>query len=108
MSEYCTRGITYESDKLPALSGLAARFSLQNGGTYLVGHWENCFISGLNWQRVGTGFGGPCSRLAKWRAPSWSLASIDGPISFTHYENEASAKTLELVLAVRARIVSDK
>lgn len=74
VDRYCARELTYPSDKFPALSGIPQ--GLQPVlGDYLAGLWRRDIIRGLWWvKKVG---GGPAS---EYRAPSWSWASVDGPV----------------------------
>ncbi|KAF8911150.1 heterokaryon incompatibility protein-domain-containing protein [Gymnopilus junonius] len=70
--------LTYESDRLPALSGLASRFAkyLPNNERYLAGLWEGDLARNLLWESGGsTQTAGP-TRERKGSAPSWSWASL--------------------------------
>jgi hypothetical protein len=70
--------LTFPRDKLPALSGIAKRIHGQKGGQYLAGLWRDERIEAqLCWRADG-----PKIRPTEWRAPSWSWASVDGPISY--------------------------
>ncbi|KAI1455916.1 hypothetical protein F4805DRAFT_459181 [Annulohypoxylon moriforme] len=44
--------LTYISDRLPALSGLASRFSLQLNDGYVAGIWRRDIHAGLSWNVV--------------------------------------------------------
>ena len=48
---YTAANLTYPSDKLAAISGLARRFATSHGtlGRYFAGHWEVEFIYQLGW-----------------------------------------------------------
>ncbi|KAF2675000.1 HET-domain-containing protein, partial [Microthyrium microscopicum] len=71
VSEYSSRLLTDENDKLPAVAGLARHMQIQNGGTYLAGLWAESFQSDLSWSCPE-----PCSRRStQYRCPSWSWAS---------------------------------
>ncbi|KAF2827445.1 HET-domain-containing protein [Ophiobolus disseminans] len=78
--EYTRRKLTFTSDRLPALSGLATRFSEALQAPYLAGIWKtDPFI----WETLQWTAGGSAGNLLpKPRAPSWSWASIDGRISY--------------------------
>ncbi|QDS67590.1 hypothetical protein FKW77_003719 [Venturia effusa] len=76
---YSDKALSLESDKLPALSGLARSFQERLGDTYVAGLWRNNIVEGMCWQS----FGPPHSRPTVYRAPSWSWASIDGMIATT-------------------------
>jgi hypothetical protein len=92
---YASRQLTIETDKLPALSGLARSYRenrrndkssspLEGDDVYLAGLWLQNLPYDLLWGRVSndTRFGRPKS----YRAPSWSWAAIDA--SITLYSGE--------------------
>jgi hypothetical protein len=79
VSLYSCKALSWESDKLPAFSGLARLFEEKLGDNYVAGLWRNNIVEGLCWQT----FGDPHSRPKKYRAPSWSWASIDGRVAIT-------------------------
>ena len=85
VSDYTRRQLTYEMDKLPALSGLAHQRKSQTQDNYAAGLWKESILHDLAWwtgpdNHLGT----PVvpSRPITYRAPSWSWASIDGPINY--------------------------
>jgi hypothetical protein len=81
VSEYCRLRLTKESDRMPALSGLASRMSGFVMGPYIAGIWEKDIARGLlfergtlpkpNAQKQNPGL---CSELKASR-PSWSWAT---------------------------------
>ena len=85
---YTMRILTYPSDKLPALSGLATRTKQRllpkncgdSNNRYLAGLWECDLLTGLAWTAVGDPI--DWSRATPYRAPTWSWASVDGHISW--------------------------
>ncbi|TLD19244.1 hypothetical protein PspLS_09967 [Pyricularia sp. CBS 133598] len=87
---YSPRILTCSSDKLPAISGLAqviARGLADSAnGAYLAGLWRSSLLNGLSWSVQKLNDGRPaqprCSGPSAYRAPSWSWASVDGPVSF--------------------------
>lgn len=64
---YSSMHITHDSDRLPALSGLAKRFQELGCGDYVAGVWRQSVLDDIGW--VGSRM---ISRPASWRAPSWS------------------------------------
>lgn len=70
VSNYVERAITYEKDRLPALSGVAKEIHLQTNMVYKAGIWMADIHRGLLWSTIGTGL---CS--SNYIAPSWSWAS---------------------------------
>ena len=74
---YAECDLTEPSDKLVAISGLAKSVQESLGGAeYLAGLWRMSLLTDLSW---GT-YLKRGKRPAKYRAPSWSWASIDGQI----------------------------
>jgi hypothetical protein len=74
VTQYTRLQLTYGRDTLPALSGCAKEFSGLLGDQYLAGLWRESFAEGLLWM-VNKPVDRP--RPEKWRAPSWSWASVD-------------------------------
>jgi hypothetical protein len=75
---YTQRQLTFASDRLPALSGIAATFSDVLEDNYLAGIWEQDIVNGLSWHSVK-----PSNRpISRPQGPSWSWASIEGPVSY--------------------------
>jgi Heterokaryon incompatibility protein (HET) len=82
INEYTKRRLTRESDRLPALSGIVKEIHLETGDEYLSGLWKNDLRYGLSW-KVDVLFStedAEWKRPSKYRAPSWSWASIEGPV----------------------------
>lgn len=77
VEEYSKRRVTHEKDRLPALAGLAARYSQATGRSYLAGLWREDLPGSLLWERLRDS--DPSSRMRN-QAPSWSWASLDGAI----------------------------
>lgn len=89
IEDYSSRSLTYKSDKLPAISGIAVAFwELTSKDKYLAGLWNNDLLPGLSWfpdlskerpQRPPVWPPGPIDPSI----PSWSWAAHDGPVK--HY-----------------------
>lgn len=79
--QYSTLQLSWSSDKLPALSGLAAIFQRMTGKTYAAGLWEESLIPDLCWscRSISDDTAGEGTSS---RAPSWSWASTDGVIEY--------------------------
>ncbi|KAL8734097.1 MAG: hypothetical protein Q9181_003317 [Wetmoreana brouardii] len=74
---YTERDLTVESDRLPALSGLASKFSNLWNCAYYAGLWEKKLIEGLCWFVYD-----PFTSInIESYAPSWSWASLIGSVS---------------------------
>lgn len=79
---YFDTELTFPSDKLPAISGLAKKMQSLLGYHYLAGLWREDLARGLSWYRPST-VGNDIPHVLEYRAPSWSWASQDGPLR--HY-----------------------
>lgn len=85
--------LTYTSDKLFAIAGLAQHFQSRFGGVdYLAGLWHMGLERQLLW-RVDTG---TTTRSKTYRAPSWCWSSIDGPI-WSNWAQEDSEILIEVL-----------
>lgn len=75
---YTMSQLTYKSDVLPALMGIARHLQELTGATYLAGIFKPgaYFEAHLAWKCVWP----EAPRSAPPRAPSWSWASIDNPV----------------------------
>ena len=77
LHDYSTRALSDSSDKLVAIAGLAEMFASTLGPDYLAGLWHDTLLQDLLWRRTGrTMARSPISN--RYRAPSWSWASVDG------------------------------
>jgi hypothetical protein len=88
IEEYTSRNMTYQSDKLPALSGVISALEKLTGDTCLAGIWKSWFLQGLLWRTQDPDrdlyvfFPKKPGRAEPWRAPSWSFASVEGVILY--------------------------
>ncbi|KAI9774693.1 MAG: hypothetical protein M1840_002942 [Geoglossum simile] len=72
INNFTMRNLTYETDKLPAIAGLANEIQRLTGDKYLTGLWKSCLSRQLLWYGVGL------SKPSTPRAPSWSWAALNG------------------------------
>ena len=91
VNAYSHRSITYETDKLPAFSGIIQVLEKRYKDKCIVGVWQRDYHISLLWmvdhsQRY-------AKKIAKrpnaWRAPSWSFLSLEARVE---YLNIASAE----------------
>ena len=80
--QYSQRALTEPSDKLPALSGIAARYQKDTNDIYCAGLWKANLLKGLKWQVGRPTDHGP----GIYRAPTWSWASVFGETFWTEYK----------------------
>ena len=76
--------LTYHSDKLIALSGIAKLMQGMFQDEYIVGMWRSCLASQLPWsvQEAMKVNGEPSTRNFAYRAPTWTWMSVEGIINF--------------------------
>ena len=94
---FTKRSLTYEKDRLPALSGLARRFEwllskrFDHRDHYLAGLWETKLSRGLLWKVddyttvEDSDSDLLFSRPNEWRARSWSWAALNAPVVYAPY-----------------------
>lgn len=75
--DFSTKDLTFESDKLPALSGLASFFCRRYSQDYFAGLLSGSIAEGLLWRPHSAGC---LSRPAEYTAPTWSWTSLKGRI----------------------------
>jgi hypothetical protein len=89
---YSTCSITKEEEMLTAIAGLAKKIEMALPDRYLAGLFQGDLHLGLLWQRDDQKdkemqhykrLGAWHSR-STWRAPSWSWASVKGPVKWNH------------------------
>lgn len=82
--EFSRCELTHPEDRLYAFAGIAKLFQETTGYHYLAGVWKEGLLYQLAWFVQC-----PVPRVSKrYRAPSWSWASIDGETRFTSSTSE--------------------
>ena len=84
--DYTSRSLTFEKDKLAAISGLASVFQSKIKTQYIAGMWNRRWYIEyeLCWGVKNQVNGQPPYRPKEYRAPTWSWASVEGKISYSH------------------------
>lgn len=78
--------VSFERDRLPALSGLASVFKQKlDGDVYIMGLWMSNLPRDLLWHRAGTAL----RRMVDNSIPSWSWAAYTGRISYPGHDFQA-------------------
>jgi hypothetical protein len=84
-SEYSSRNITAEADRIPAMHGLASYFSDVLHDIPVLGLWEKNFIESLCWRKDLH----PPKRKCEWKVPqnipSWSWFSSGVNVLYDYY-----------------------
>ncbi|KAF3036831.1 hypothetical protein E8E12_007027 [Didymella heteroderae] len=75
IEQYTEKELTYPSDIFPGIQGVAK--AMDRAGNYHAGIWDDDdVLQQLVWRAAKPG------RPEKWRAPSWSWASVRGPVRY--------------------------
>jgi hypothetical protein len=104
--EYSRRKLTYNTDKVAAIHGLAALFRGRTKDTYYSGLWGYDFQGGLLWRR---GEYSPENlNPISSEIPSWSWLRFNGPIIYKGawtrlFLRDVLGHTSHLILAMRER-----
>jgi len=95
--DYSERKITVGSDKYVALAAVVEMFESVSKDRYIAGLWEKTFMDDLLW-----GIWPPMGpddallpRPAKYRAPTWSWASVDAKLQLETFRPTASDASYE-------------
>jgi len=93
VATYSERTLTFGSDKLPAISGLAVVVQRFTESTYVAGLWADNIVLDLCWQRytkTADVLGAEATDAVKvftptYRAPTFSWASIDALVGYANF-----------------------
>lgn len=83
VTEYASLKISFEVDRLSALSAVASEIQQRTGDKYLAGLWAGDLLRGLTWY---CGFPNEGWLPTEYRAPSWSWASIESTKLLFNFE----------------------
>jgi hypothetical protein len=83
VSHYSPCQLTFPSDKLVAISGLAKRLKDNMNCPYHAGLWEDQLIHQLGWYVEDPM---PAPTVEGCRGPSWSWASVDGSVDIPSWD----------------------
>ena len=81
VEEYTARAITYNSDRLLAIAGLAELLRDKFSCAYLAGLWHDDIWAGLLWRSTNPSSPGNVNDRLQI-APSWSWASVTEPVKY--------------------------
>ncbi|KAL8397444.1 hypothetical protein RB594_004245 [Gaeumannomyces avenae] len=118
---YTERQLTVETDKLAAIAGLAREFAILRSAKagisveaaqddYCAGLWRSQLLEGLLWGRPGFPKAeevASFTRTEAFVAPSWSWASVNGPVKFAGRLLGSEEPKAELVRVIAEPAGSD-
>lgn len=100
VQRYTRLGLSFDKDRLIALSGVARRMMGQQENDYMAGIWKSSFPEGLLWRVdypddcLGINLSFP-RRLSTPRAPSWSWASLEAAVTW-HFPQHLMKRTANI------------
>lgn len=89
---YSRRDITFEKDKLIAISGIAQVFAQEIKGEYVAGLWKSNLLNDLLWETNSDK--PPRRRAVTYTASSWSWASVECSVNYIFGRIRSSKVTL--------------
>ena len=107
ITRYMNCSLTFTSDKMIAISGVADEFRSLGNTAYVAGLFDNGFLTEqLMWQRTGGQqmSGQPATRSSVYRAPSWSWLSLDARISCPVIFGSSQIK----ILQVKVELINER
>ena len=106
IESYSVRQLTFESDKLPAVSGVASRIHGIVGSEYLAGLWKANMPMELCWSvdYISPLSAAPQLPPSSFIAPSWSWASVNGALSFVDRDPKITFDSLVTIVDVQCSV----
>jgi hypothetical protein len=92
VADYSQLCLTYEKDRLPAISAVVERMqTARPGDTYVAGLWIGTLLQDLAWEIMG-----PAQPRPEPGYPSWSWLSIKTGVSYTSTKSIPSARLVNV------------
>lgn len=84
IQDYTSRHLSQQGDRLLAINGLVTRFAVILDDVCVLGIWRGDIIRSLLWfkEKSPSGSGQAMSGQVDLDAPSWTWASVDGPVNY--------------------------
>jgi hypothetical protein len=103
---YTMGALTREEDKLVAIQGVVKLLKPMLKDDYLAGLWRNSLASDLLWRypvtHPGSGY-----RPGKYRAPTWSWASVEGQIAWPAEVPHAIVSSESMIKILNVRMTPE-
>lgn len=102
LESYVRCALTNPNDKFVAISGVVKDFAKIIDDEYMAGLWRGNFVNGLLWTAMAEDDDewnvSPAIRPDRYRAPSWSWASLDAPSmkAYHHWESQLFGDYVEV------------
>lgn len=103
VTNFTDRNLTYASDRLPAISGLASQLQRSLQADYWAGFWSDTFPQCLLWfvldrHNDNRGSRSKSKRILPLQAPTWSWASVTGRVILSRRDSsfESALENVEV------------
>jgi hypothetical protein len=107
LDTYTRCNLTYTSDKLAALAGLAEVMYKEFNDQYCAGMWKGHMVTQLSWSLSDEQpLFSSTARPSPYRAPSWSWACLDGPILPGWFQDDFPDK-IDLIDVLECQATND-
>jgi hypothetical protein len=93
ISSYTKAKLSYETDRLPAISGIAKQVFEQESDEYCAGLWRERLWEGLAWCTTDI----VSKRPSAYIAPSWSWASVNAEVRFFAWYISVSVRVATVI-----------
>ncbi|KAF2441613.1 HET-domain-containing protein [Karstenula rhodostoma CBS 690.94] len=104
VEQYSRRNLTHLNDKLPAISGIAGQIQKATSSRYIAGLWEANLAWDLLWSTTTTAADAQYFSPDKYRAPSFSWASLDTPVAFAPLDQEERLSVVSSITLVSSSV----
>jgi len=106
---YSARLLTLPSDRLPGIAGIAERYHEYDGllfDDYLAGIWQSTLPGALLWRARRYEVARAESKVRNNLAPTWSWASVNGPVEYPYHTSNSRAIVKAQVLDVKLQYLT--
>jgi len=109
VQQFSQTELTFSTDRLPALSGLATIFQRALNTRYLAGHWEDMLLETLSWEcwEPSTARPTSCQPTNQYIAPSWSWASANTRVRYLAPPSQIVARFSQILYVDMIPATSD-
>ncbi|KAJ8106815.1 hypothetical protein ONZ43_g6932 [Nemania bipapillata] len=105
---YSRRELTNEADKLMAVMGVARFIGEVTGDRFLAGLWRDQLWRDLLWRLDASSYGGSLpSRIRSVHFPSWSWASVGGPVEYKWPAGSSPGSMVSMLQLMSTNVDSD-
>lgn len=98
-NQYTLRNITHLRDRLPALSGVAAKFQNSTESAFIAGLWRDNLTADLLWSsRADLQHPHSAPRVNSYRAPSFCWSSVETQVQYEEADSDVESTSMIEIL----------